>query len=427
MKKILIISPHYPPSNLAAVHRSRLFAQHLPSYGWEPIILTVDERHYEEKLDWNLHRLLPSGQRIEKVEAYPVTRPRLIGDIGLRAFFQLRKKALSLVRQEGIDFVYIPVPSYYASLIGPYLHRKTGVKYGIDYIDPWVHQFPGSEKRFSRHWWSMKLSEFLEPKAIKKASLITGVAEGYYQGVLERNPVLQKTCLFGAMPYGGEAEDHRRVKALELKPYLFQKTPGTLQLVYAGAMLPKAYGPLEQCLKAIRQNQELFENVELHFIGTGKLANDSNSHTIKPLAGQYGLWEKKIFEYPARIPYLDVLIHLEAADGVFILGSTEPHYTPSKVYQAVLSNKPVWAVLHRASSAGEVIEKTGVGKVLLFNGEEDLATIGENFANAFVQFKEHLMKPQRNSEANEPKAFQQYAASAVTGKLVQLLETAIKA
>jgi len=42
-KKVLIISSSFPPSNLAAVHRSRLFAQHLPSFGWEPIILTVDE------------------------------------------------------------------------------------------------------------------------------------------------------------------------------------------------------------------------------------------------------------------------------------------------------------------------------------------------------------------------------------------------
>jgi hypothetical protein len=47
-KKILIIAPHYPPSNLAAVHRSRLFAQHLPAFGWEPVILTVHEDYYEE-------------------------------------------------------------------------------------------------------------------------------------------------------------------------------------------------------------------------------------------------------------------------------------------------------------------------------------------------------------------------------------------
>ena len=157
MKKILIISPHYPPSNLAAVHRSRLFAQHLPEYGWDPVILTVDEQFYEEKLDWNLHGMLPAGQCIEKVSAYKVTKPRLIGDIGLRAFFQLRRKALELLRGERFDFVYIPIPSFYVSLIGPWLKKKTGVPYGIDYIDPWVHAFAGSDKMFSRHWWSTKL------------------------------------------------------------------------------------------------------------------------------------------------------------------------------------------------------------------------------------------------------------------------------
>jgi hypothetical protein len=84
LKKILIISPHYPPSNLAAVHRSRLFAQHLPAFGWEPIVLTVNEKFYEEELDWNLFQLLLNGQRIEKVNAFPITKkPRLIGDVGL--------------------------------------------------------------------------------------------------------------------------------------------------------------------------------------------------------------------------------------------------------------------------------------------------------------------------------------------------------
>jgi hypothetical protein len=92
MKKILIIYPHFPPSNLAGVHRPRLFAQHLKSFGWEPVILTVHEKFYEEELDWNLHKLLTSEIRIEKVNAFKITKPRLIGDIGLRGFFQLRKK-----------------------------------------------------------------------------------------------------------------------------------------------------------------------------------------------------------------------------------------------------------------------------------------------------------------------------------------------
>ena len=139
MKTILLITPHYPPSNLAAVHRSRLFAQHLPTLGWNPIILTVHEDYYEEALDWKLHQLLPKDQRVEKVSAFKVTKPRLIGDIGLRGYFQLRRRALELIRSEKIDFVCIPIPSFYMALLGPYLFKKTGVPYGIDYIDPWVH------------------------------------------------------------------------------------------------------------------------------------------------------------------------------------------------------------------------------------------------------------------------------------------------
>ena len=38
---------------------------------------------------------------------------------------------------------------------------------------------------------------------------------------------------------------------------------------------------------------------------------------------------------------------------MLVLGSTEPHYTPSKVFQAMLSRRPVFAMLHRDSTAVE--------------------------------------------------------------------------
>lgn len=417
-KKILIISPHYPPSNLAAVHRSRLFAQHLPSFGWEPIVLTVHEDYYEEALDHNLERLLPKEQRIEKVKAWRVTKPRLIGDIGLRAFFQLRKRAVQLVKEERIDFVYIPIPSFYVSLLGPYIKKKTGVPYGIDYIDPWVHRFPGSDRLFSRHWFSTQLAQWLEPKAVKQASLITGVAQGYYEAVLQRNPQLRQQCITGAMPYGGEAADHEKVKELSLTPYLFQKNK-KLQIVYAGAMLPKAYQPLEQILQVIAANPSHFENVEFHFIGTGKTPNDAEGFNIKPLAEKYGLWKSVVFEYPKRIPYLDVLTHLEASDGVFILGSTEAHYTPSKTYQAVLSKKPVLAVLNAESSAVEVLRIAKAGEVLDFAGENDLNTISSNWMSCWKRYLDFNKK--FDPDNVNRKVFNRYSARAVTKELVDLL------
>lgn len=418
MKKILIITPHYPPSNLAAVHRSRLFAQHLPAFGWEPVILTVHEDYYEEELDWNLHQLLPAEQRIEKVKAFKVTKPRLIGDIGLRGFYQLRKRALELVTNEQIDFVYIPIPSFYVSLIGPYLHKRTGVKYGIDYIDPWVHVFPGSNQLFSRHWLSTRLAKWLEPKAVKGASLITGVAEGYYKAVIERNPSLKASCLFGAMPYGGESQDHHRMEELQLQPYLFQKNKKQ-QFLYAGAFLPKAYQPLEAIFRAIAEQKERFAETEFHFVGTGKLSNDANSFHVRPLAEKYGLWQSIVFEYPKRIPYLDVLVHLAAVDAVFILGSTEPHYTPSKAYQGVLSEKPILAVLHSESTAVNVLEESAAGMVLTFNGEKDLGKINLNWVDVWSRFSSYAQNFDPASVRKE--VFEQYSAKAVTQQLVQLL------
>ena len=411
--------PHFPPSNLAGVHRPRLFAQHLPSFGWEPIILTVHEKHYEEFLDPNLERLLPVTLRIEKVNAFRVTKPRFIGDIGLRAFFQLYKKAKNLILTEKIDFLLIPIPSFYCALLGRWLHQSTKIKYGIDYIDPWVHQFPGSGRLFSRHWFSAKIARFLEPIAIKNASLITGVAEGYYQGVTNRNPHLLREAICGAMPYGGEHHDHDMVKKLNLKPYLFEKKVGVFQLVYAGAMLPKAYKVLGKIFEAIKNNPVEFINVEFHFIGSGKISNDSNSFNVKPLAEEYGLWKKVIFEYPQRIPYLDVLVHLNLADGVFILGSTEPHYTPSKTYQGVLSGKPILAVLHQESSAVDILNISNAGLVLAFNGEEDINKISENFINIFknfIHFKNNFNLLQINLEM-----FKEFTAKNVTAKLANLL------
>ncbi|MEJ7610053.1 MAG: hypothetical protein WKF88_02625 [Ferruginibacter sp.] len=420
MKKILILYPHFPPSNLAGVHRPRLFAQHLPAFGWEPVILTVHEDHYEEPADPNLVKLLPKDLRVEKVKAYKRWGP--LGDIGLRAFFQLYKKAKEMILEEKFDFLYIPIPSFYCALLGRRLHAATGIPYGIDYIDPWVHRFPGSEKMFSRHWFSTKLAKFLEPIAVKNASLITGVAEGYYRPVLERNPRL-KNIVTGAMPYGGEAADHEIISSLNINPYLFRPKNEKLQLVYAGAMLPKAYGPLEEIFRAMSERPDAFNDVEFHFIGTGKKTDDPESYNIKPLAIQYGLWGNIVFEYPARIPYLDVLVHLNIADVAFILGSTEPHYTPSKVYQAILSRKPILAVLHRESSTVKVIEESRAGSVLPFNGENDIRSIYADFPARFLEFRNFVST--FDKARVDTALFSEYSAYAVTKELAELLNKAV--
>ena len=422
MKRVLLVAPHFPPSNLASVHRARLFAQHLPAFGWEPVVLTVHHEDYTEELDWNLAALVPDSVRVERVRAdrrpMEVRGVRLVGDVVLRSFRSLLRRAIEIVDAEPVDFVYVLIPSFYGALLGRAVHERRGVPYGVDYIDPWVE--PNAYPFGSKMWTTQRLARVLEPVAIRDAALITGVAEGYYEAVLDRNPHLRQ-AVTAAMPYGGEAEDHRKVETMGIEPWLFQRD-GKFRLLYAGALLPQAVEPLYRVCRAIAARRDEFDDVELFFVGTGSSPDDAEGYQVRPVAEQHGLWGTVVKEHPARIPYLDVLAHLDATRGVFILGSTEPHYTPSKVYQGVLSERPVFAVLHEESTACDVIRQTGAGRVLAFDGEAGLETIEAEFADAFTGFRT-FADAFRPADVDR-EAFDEFSARSVTRTLAEALDRA---
>ena len=44
MRRVLMVSPHFPPDSSAASHRVRLLAPYLPDAGWQPTIVTRRSR-----------------------------------------------------------------------------------------------------------------------------------------------------------------------------------------------------------------------------------------------------------------------------------------------------------------------------------------------------------------------------------------------
>ena len=210
MKKLLIVYPHWPPSNLAGVHRSRLIANFSREFGWDVTVLTVNESHYEETLDPDLCKLVAPHVEVVKTEAWGVFEllgRRLIGDIGIRGWFHLRKRMLALLQSKGFDFVWIPIPSLYTSLLGRVAWKKRGIPFGIDYIDPWVYQLTQYEKPFSRPWFARQVALILEPMAIRKAALISGVSAEYYEPAVRNFKHNHRPATI-EMPYGFDPRDH---------------------------------------------------------------------------------------------------------------------------------------------------------------------------------------------------------------------------
>jgi hypothetical protein len=424
MKRVVIVTPYFAPSNLTSGHRGRHFAAHLSKFGWQAKILSVAERYYEENLDEELEKLIPADLEVIRTKALPARPIRLIGDIGIRSFWWHYRKLCDLARKGLMDLLYILIPPNYSALLGYLVFRSFRIPYAVDYIDPWVHPWPGCERLFSKAWFAYQLNRKLEPIALRQVSLITGVAPGYYEPLMSRYSWLD-SCRFLAIPYGAEEEDFRYLEKYPRPPYLFNPDDGNFHIVYAGAMLPRAYATLEALFRAIvmlRQNSpRLVQKLKIHFIGTGSSPRNPESFTVRPLAENYGLLDI-ILEHPMRIPYLDTLNHLKFASAVLILGSSEAHYTPSKIFQAVLTRRPVISLLHSKSSSVDMLQRIGAAETLVtFDLEHPPDSRIEEIAGMIARItQENYSQPDFNRDI-----FSNYSAQAVTKKLAEAFDLVI--
>jgi hypothetical protein len=77
-----------------------------------------------------------------------------------------------------------------------------------------------------------------------------------------------------------------------------------------------------------------------------------------PVAAEYGLLDV-VTERAPRLDYFEALRVLRDSTAVLLMGSSERHYTPSKVFPALVAERPVVAVLHAASNATDLLQRIG--------------------------------------------------------------------
>lgn len=386
MKTVLIIYPHWVPANLAGVQRPRLIGNYLKEFGWKPLLLTVESQYYEEPLDPLMKKTVSEDIEVVYTKAYKLTKPRIIGDIGLRAFPFLKKRAFQLINERKIDFIWIPIPSFYTAILGRQLHDKTGIPYGIDYIDPWVRNITNQNDMRARL--SQFVARVLEPYAVKKAALISGVSTPYYQPVLDRN--FKTEPVHVGMPYGFDPNDHN-IELSNLK-LPWDNQPNCKPWIYAGAFLPNSHLFLQsffESIAALIKEGKWDDDIRLYFVGTGHYP----AKRITAYASDYGL-ESIVNEQRERFPFLHILNFLSKADKVMLFGSTEKHYTASKTFQCLLSKRPLFSMLHADSSAVEVIKATNAD-AFLFPYHD-----GDTTATIVQKLKPILVNLQNTSEWN---------------------------
>ncbi len=422
-RRIAIVSGHFAPSNLVGAHRARIWGRYLPEFGWDPVIVTGDPAEYEERPDPDLLQLLPPALRIVHARTMSTRPVRLVGDIGVRAFLGCYRELARLAKAGELDFVMVTIPSNFLGPIGRLVHIAHGIPFGIDYQDPWVARWSGMEKLFSRGWFSYQLARLMEPWSVRDAALVTGMAQGYVAGMLDRNPDVARKAVLAYMPMGAVPEDYALVRTLRRPPFLFDPHDGRFHMIYAGALLPAGVVVLDAFLEGLKALRAMVPHIaakmRVHFVGTGSSPDDPAGHRVMPRAKAIGV-EEMVSEHPHRIGYVDTLNHLMHSDAVLVLGSTEPHYTPSKVFQAMLSERPVFAMLHRDSTAVGMIRSAHVGTALTLT-EHDLPS-PTNVAAALRGFVE---TPDYDATKVDRSRFDAYSARESTRVFAEALDRAV--
>ena len=366
LRRVLMVSPHFPPDTTAGAHRVRLLAPHLYEFGWEPTVVTVDPRDYEGRLDPSLAMLLPDTLRVFRVRALPKRWTRLtgIGDLGIRSFPGLLSACRRLLKSEAFDCFFVTIYPSYTALLGPLLKRRFGVPFVLDYQDPWVGSWgltTGPRPDGTPDWKSKvsrALSVKLEPIAVRAVDGISAVSEATFLAVHERNP-RAKSKPAVAIPLGGEPADFEYLRAHAREAAPGQGDEKSFRLCYVGTLLPSGFETLRGFLEALlllkTRRPPLFESLRVHFVGTSNQTS-GGAERVLPEARRLGVSDA-ILEVPARIDYLDALDVLLRSDAILLLGNSERHYTASKVFPALLARRPLLAIFHRESSVVSLLER----------------------------------------------------------------------
>jgi hypothetical protein len=193
--------------------------------------------------------------------------------------------------------------------------------------------------------------------------------------------------------------------------------PGCRPFVYAGAFLPNARLFIEALFRAmceLRAGTGWDPSIHLFFLGTGKYRGKQ----IADYAADFGL-DDIVHENRERFPFLTILNFLSAASTVLVIGSTEKHYTASKIFQALLSKRPVFSVFHHESSAVKIQEEAGADRFLVrYRPEMSSEELKEAFMESLRDIVMHSDSWCPNLGALDP-----YSAKESARNLVDTIET----
>jgi len=430
MNRVLIISPHFPPVNSADMHRVRQSLPYFREFGWEAVVVAVEEAFVESySTDPLLLQTIPQYIEVHKVKAWDVAKTRKfgLGSLSMRSYFFFQKKGDELLSGRKFDLIYFSTTAFHVMALGPRWKKKFGVPFVLDIQDPWRSDFyldkPKNE-RPPKFFISYNIDKYLEKKTVPAADGIISVSQGYCDTFISRYPTMREDR-FRIIPFGVSLQDFEVMEKYVHRVEEVQLKPDKHNIVYVGRGGHDMRFALEIIFKALAKGLNtkpaLFSRLHLWFIGTSYAPAGLGRPTILPVAEKQGVGEY-VTEIADRIPYFDTLYLLKQAGALLVPGSTDTNYTASKIYPYIMAQKPLLALFYKDSSVLEVLKTMGYKTIIAYDHTSHPV---DAYVDQCMDAFQTILDQRPGDPSFDMNTFERYTAKARTAEQVKFFNQTI--
>ncbi|HXH18047.1 MAG TPA: polysaccharide deacetylase family protein [Chitinophagales bacterium] len=380
MKKLLIISYFFPPSNFAGSYRIESFAKYLPENGWKPIVITRgwqpgqtvtyfpspnQETIVEDSAERTVIRLPFKGNLRDRIYARCKNNPLLNLAARLLSFLEILfqnfirgfypyndfyHEAMRVLRSDPeIQTVLISGRPFQQFKIGFLLKKKfPSIKWIADYRDEWsTHQWIVDQSLKDQFigW----VDYYFEKRWMKNAHAFITCSENW------KNNIERFTGVKGQVVLNGYEEEVREV--------FMQKSVGKREaftIVHNGTLYSSQ--PVNEFLSAFKKFVDKGQKADVLLLFPGILNESEQAKRIVDNLRGY----ERYYRMMQRIPKQEVIEMQSSASILLMFGTKREikgHYS-SKIFEYLAAGKPILLYPTDHDVIEELLKKTGAGHVL---------------------------------------------------------------
>lgn len=377
-----MVAYYFPPAAGVGTFRVTKFVKYLSGFGWQPVVLTVNDNNYASKDD----SLLEDTKHAKIIYRTDVMNLP-INDVGLKWAWRLFKEAKRIIKSENIDIVFYTGGPFFQWVVAPLLKKKTKIPYVLDYRDPWGFNPYEKGAKGVKNKLGTLITKFFEPRVLRgaiKVIFATEEMQNEYKRYFSK-----EATKFVVIENGFDADDYKKVEPKRFKKFT---------IAYTGKF--SHYRNPEKLFKAIG---EFGKKVPQQFIHVG-----NKEPFVQELATRY-LGDDAKFVGPQS--YYGAISYAKGADAlVLISGGSNIEFT-HKVFDYISCNKPIIAVVSKNSYLGKFLANF-----------ENAFIVNDNVDEIHSALKQ-IYEKKLSSLGFEIKNFSKYSRKNLTSQLAEALNS----